>query len=257
MHYLYQCPIEPAIGIIRKHLEDDKDLQQRTSMMVNHIICLLEFCLKNTYFIFQGRYYRQVEGAAMGSPISPIVANLYMEAFEMQALNTAQHPPSLWRRLVDDTFVVIQAAHKGTFIEHINSINDRIQFTMEESKSNGSMPFLDTLVIPQPDGSFSTMVYRKPTHIDLYLQLDSHHTTAAKYSVVNTLHNRAKAVCSNSQLLEKGRRPPSESPTRKQVPHVGFEIGWKWSSKHPQDKTRTSELTSVPMLQLAIQDHIW
>ena len=81
-------PIEPAIEIIKKHLEDDKDLQQRTSMTVNHIICLLEFCLKNTYFIFQGRYYEQVEGAAMGSPISPIVANLYMEAFEQQALCT-------------------------------------------------------------------------------------------------------------------------------------------------------------------------
>ena len=100
-------PIEPAIEIIRKHLEDDKDLQQRTSMIVNHNICLLEFCLKNTCFIFQGRYYEQVEGAVMGSPISPIVANLYIEAFEVKSLNTAPHPPSLWRRFVDDTFVVI------------------------------------------------------------------------------------------------------------------------------------------------------
>ena len=78
-------PIEPAIEIIRKHLEDEEDLQQRTSMTVNHIICLLEFCLTHTNFIFQGRYYEQVEGAAMVSPISPIVGNLYMEAFEVQA----------------------------------------------------------------------------------------------------------------------------------------------------------------------------
>ena len=69
-------PIEPATEIIRKHLEDDMDLQQRTSMTVNHLICLLEFCLKNTCFIFQGRYYEQVEGAAMGSPINPIVAEV-------------------------------------------------------------------------------------------------------------------------------------------------------------------------------------
>ena len=94
-------PIEPAIEIIKKHLEDDKELQQRTSMTVNNIICLLEFCLKNTYFIFQGRYYEQVEGTAMGSPICLIVANLYMEAFEVKALNTAPHPPSQWRRFVD------------------------------------------------------------------------------------------------------------------------------------------------------------
>ena len=39
----------------------------------------MEFCLKNTYFVFQGRYYEELEGAAMGSPISPIVDTLYME----------------------------------------------------------------------------------------------------------------------------------------------------------------------------------
>ena len=89
----------------------------------------------------------------MDSPISPRVASLYMKAFEKQALNTAPHPPSVWRRFVDDTFVVIQTAHKVRFIEHINSIDDSIQFTIEESRSDGSMLFLDTLVIPQPDGS--------------------------------------------------------------------------------------------------------
>ena len=59
------------------------------------------------------------------------------------------------------------------------------------------------LIIPQPDGSFSTTLYRKQSHIDLYLQCDSHHTIAANYSRVNTLNHRGKAACSNSQLLEK------------------------------------------------------
>ena len=54
----------------------------------------------------------------MGSPISPIVANLYMEVFEVQALNTTLQPPSLWRRFVDDTFVVIQAPHKDGCRKH-------------------------------------------------------------------------------------------------------------------------------------------
>ena len=63
--------------------------------------------------------------------------------------------------------------------------------------------FLDALVTPTSDGSLSTTVYRKPTHIDLYLQWDNHHTIAAKYSVVSTLQHRARAVCSNLQLLEK------------------------------------------------------
>ena len=73
---------------------------------------------------------------------------------------------------------------------------------MEDSTNDGSIPFLDTLVTPCSEGSLSTKVYRKPTHTDLYLQWDSHHTISAKYSVVNTLHHRAKAVCSTQQLLK-------------------------------------------------------
>ena len=85
-------PIQPALTIIEKLLEEDPGLQERTSMTVKNIICLLEFCLRSTYFTFQNQYYEQVEGAAMGSPISPIVANLYMESFETRAISTSPHP---------------------------------------------------------------------------------------------------------------------------------------------------------------------
>ena len=60
-------------------LKNDHTLKDRTVLAVNEIILLLEFCLKNTYFSFQDQFYEQVEGAAMGSLVSPIVANLYME----------------------------------------------------------------------------------------------------------------------------------------------------------------------------------
>ena len=72
-------PIESAITIIRNKLELDPELHLRTTMKVEHITSLLVFCLKTTYFQFQCRFYEQLHGAAMGSPISPIVANLYME----------------------------------------------------------------------------------------------------------------------------------------------------------------------------------
>ena len=65
------------------------------------------------------------------------------------------------------------------------------------------MPFLDILIIPNEDGSLRTTVYRNPTHTHLYLQWDSHHTVASKYSVIGTLHHRAETICSSPQLLQQ------------------------------------------------------
>ena len=196
-------PIQPVINIIKNKLENDKDLKLRTSMSVEHITSLLEYCLKSTYFVFKGQYYEQLEGAAMGSPLSPIIANIYMEEFETKALSTAPNPPTLWKRFVDDTFVVIKKCHQEEFFHHINSLEDTMQFTAENTQADGTLPFLDVLVIPQPDGSLSTAVYRKPTHTNQYLQWDSHHSISAKYSVISTLFHRAKEVCSTKQHLEE------------------------------------------------------
>ena len=56
-----------------------------------------------------------MEGAAMGSPISPIVANLFMEDLEIRALATSPSPPKLWKRYVDDTFAIIKNYTKMPF----------------------------------------------------------------------------------------------------------------------------------------------
>ena len=92
-------PIPPVLKIIEDKLNEDKDLPQRTSMNTRHIIRLLEFCLRSTYFVFQGQYYEQTEGAAMGSPLSPIIATIYKEHFDTRALETAPHPPPSGRDL--------------------------------------------------------------------------------------------------------------------------------------------------------------
>ena len=162
-------PIDPAMNIIKRRLVLDQELHSRITMKVEHIISLLKFCLKTTYFQFQGRFYEQIQGAAMGCPISPIVANLFMEDFKVKAINTAQCPPKMWKRYVDDTCVILYSARKEEFSKHINSIGPHIQFTSEDAKPDGSIPFLDIMVMPQPDGSLKATVYRKPTHTDMYL----------------------------------------------------------------------------------------
>ena len=99
-------PVQPAIQIVQNRLQQDNTLPQRTAMSIPQIISLLEFCLTQTYFLFQGKYYKQTQGAAMGSPISPLIANIFMEEFEVKALQSSPNPPSMWLRFVDDTFVI-------------------------------------------------------------------------------------------------------------------------------------------------------
>ena len=97
----------------------------------------------------------------MGSPIISIVANLYIEDFEIKVINSDEHPPNVWKRYVDDTFVVLRSADKYRYIEHINNIDPYIQFTVKDLRGDGPIPFLDIFVRPEPDKSLSTMVYRK------------------------------------------------------------------------------------------------
>ena len=196
-------PINPVLKIIEHRLANDHGLHKRMTMSVSYIITLLQFCLNSTSFVYQGKFYQQIEGAAMGSPLSPIVANIFIEKFEEEALATAPHPPSLWKRYVDDTFVIQEEKYKNEFFQHINSLEDNIKFTAESTKADGSMPFLDTLVTPRSDGSLETKVYRMPTHTNQYLQWDSHHAINNKYSIISTLLHRAKNICSNKKLLEE------------------------------------------------------
>ena len=125
----------------------------------------------------------------MGSPISPIVANIFMEDFENKALATSPCTPKIWKRLVDDAFTVIR--------------KDQKQFTSEDPSEDGSIPFLDMLVFPDEEGRLKTTVYRKPTHPNQYLHWDSHHAILPKYSVIGTLFHRAKSICSGPTQLQE------------------------------------------------------
>ena len=103
----------------------------------------------------------------MGSPVSPIVANFYMEYLEQKALITAPNPPGsgagLWMTPLSSIHMEF---NKQGFFQHINSVDPAIKFTVEDNKEDGSIPFLDTIVKPEADGTISITVYRKPTHTD-------------------------------------------------------------------------------------------
>ena len=156
-------PVLPAIQIVKQRLQQDTTLPQRTSMSIPQITSLLDFCITNTYFLFQGKYYEQVPGAAMGSPISHLIAKFFMEEFEVKALSSTP-TPTLWLRFVDDTFVIYKAEHSQALLHHINSQDPHIQFTVEPTQQ-GSIPFFHTLVTIEQDNTFTTSSLQE-THTD-------------------------------------------------------------------------------------------
>ena len=86
------------------------------------------------------------------------------------------------------SFVIQQEEHKQNFLERINNVDPAIKFTVENNQQDGAIPFLDTIVKPEADNTLSLIVYRKPIHTDQYLQLNSHHNLAAKYSIISTTY---------------------------------------------------------------------
>ena len=119
-------PVDPALKVIKDLLEKDPTLKERTVLPVEDITLLLEFCLNNTYFSFQGQFYEQVKGVAMGSTVSPFVANLYMECFEQKALSTAPHPP---------------CSGAGMWMTHLSSKRKSINRTSYNTSTVLTLPF--------------------------------------------------------------------------------------------------------------------
>ena len=164
-----KVPIEDSLHIIKDdRLEADESLEIRTTLTVQQICQLTELCLKSTYFQYEDMIFEQSDGMAMGSPLSPVVANIFIEDFESTAIVTSDYQPRIWYRYVDDTFVVWEHGRQqlDEFLEHINGLHERILFTMEVEENN-KISFLDVSV-ERKDFSIATSVYRKPTHTDRY-----------------------------------------------------------------------------------------
>ena len=137
----------------------------------------------------------------MGSPVSPVIANIYTEHFESLTIPSSPTLIKWWFRYVDVVHSATRKYQVNKLQEHLNSIDPHIKFTIELPGTDG-LPFLDTLTKPTPNSIDST-VYRKPTHTDRYIDYNSNHPISAKLSVIHTLTHRAIQVCSTPELLAK------------------------------------------------------
>lgn len=140
----------------------------------------------------------------MGSPISPTVANLFMEDFEDKALASSTHLPKVWFRYGDDTFTIMKKTYVELFSDHLNQVNHNIKFTREE-EDHGKIEFLDSDIKRCNDSHLELSVYRKPTHTDQYLNFHSHHPLNQKLGVVRTLLHRCNTIVNTEAAKEEER----------------------------------------------------
>ena len=177
---LYTCiPIKEALEVIY-HLTDPDTAR------------LVEICLTSIFSYFEGESFQYTCGVAMGLPLSPIVANIFMEDLESKALASTRLLPKLWKRYVDDTNVIWSYGQEelDLFFNHHNCQSYAIKFTMEQ-EFNGFLPFLDILISNNIDSSLSHQVFQKKTHTEQYLHASSHHFPTQKLGILNTVATRA------------------------------------------------------------------
>ena len=192
-------PQDLAITCIYNKLYSNEHLFPGTQ--INLIMEGIELCLDKTFFISQDKIKKQIKGVPMGSSLSPVIADIVMEHIETTAMDTFVEDIVIYRRYVDDTFVVLPENSINSFHNHLNSINPSIQFTLEK-ESNNQLPFLDVLVTRSVNGTISTSIYKKDTHTDQYLNFNSYQPVEHKAAVIKTLIHRAKEIPSNEQLKE-------------------------------------------------------
>ena len=150
------------------------------------IVDLLSAATKDQLFQFNGSLYEQIDGVAMGSPLSPLPANMFMSSLE-EEINMVGNLPPYYCRFVDDVMPDIPTAMD--FLNTLNHAHPAVKFTMEIEK-DGMLPFLGTQLlhlVPQ----IKTSVYVKPTYTSLLLHYQSHVDNWYKQSLLTFMLDRS------------------------------------------------------------------
>ena len=154
--------------------------------------------VKNCHFLFDGKLYHQKDGVAMGFPLGPLFAVIFLSFHEHAWLADCPHSfkPISYRRYVDDCFLIFQSKEQVIpFLDYLNSKHPNIQFT-HELENDGSLSFLD-INITRTNGRFSTSVFHKPNSTGLFTNFNSFIPMTYKKGLLLSLISRYFNICSS------------------------------------------------------------
>lgn len=151
-------------------------------------ITAVRLILNSTYFTFNGVIYQQTFGTPMGSPLSPIIADIVLQDLESKALKSLTFTPLFFVRYVDDIALAAPATLCDHTLNIFNSFHPRLQFTMEIGEEN-KLNFLDVSLI-LVDNHLIFDWYHKPTFSRRYLHFLSNHPLCQKRDTVISLFDR-------------------------------------------------------------------
>lgn len=169
-------PRNEVVDLIKEKIVLDNNF---TDEQVIELLNLLNICLEQNFFSFNGDIYCQNEGLAMGSPLSPILADIFMHNFETSFIvNNPIFKNFLiyYYRYVDDILILwsgnLQDLHE--FASHLNTLHSTIKFTIELENENKQLNFLD-LTISVTDNKHTFDIFRKPTDTGVVIDNQSNH----------------------------------------------------------------------------------
>ncbi|CAF3911750.1 unnamed protein product [Rotaria sordida] len=158
---------------------------------------LSRFVMQNNYFSYDGQFYHQSKGGAMGSPLTLTMANCYMFFFERQIAKQIKNSGGLYFRYIDDLFIVINwpVRHLLKQIDKWKNFDENIKLN---PNINTFATFLD-LYMENRDGVLFTTVYQKPSYEPYYLPFNSIHPLHMKKNIPFTMLLRVIRYCSTFQ----------------------------------------------------------
>lgn len=159
----------------------------------NELKMIFETCIKQNYFCFDNKYFSFTDGLPMGSPLSPLLAEIFMNFFE-QTILSSNNPyfrhVIFWYRYVDDILCLWNGTDRllTSFLTWLNSQYPTINFTLEKEE-NKSINFLD-ITITRINSSLEFKIYRKPTYTDAIIPNSSNHPHNIKMSAFHSFIDR-------------------------------------------------------------------